>query len=323
MKIFFRVLKCLPLLALVACSMEASAASCGWVNPNYSSPYQAKVALSGKFNVPRDAPIGTVIAKFSFNTGFDANERILSQCSSSFPASFLPVSTPHGAATDKVFPTGVQGVGVKLSIYSEAVFAPSSWTLSSYNIQWGSPAYVVTYAFVKTGPISAGTVSSVDVPTAQQVLDGNTFVRIAATGSVEFGSAACQTSDVAVDLGTRNRGDKFTGIGYTTPPVGFDLAFRNCPAEVARIGYQLVSPAGSIDAKNGVFKLSSNSSAKGIGIRVTRADGTPVALETMNTFDTKGAADHTIALRASYYQSAAKITPGSADGQLAVTVNYN
>ncbi|MGE7991971.1 fimbrial protein [Pseudomonas sp. NPDC089554] len=77
----------------------------------------------------------------------------------------------------------------------------------------------------------------------------------------------------------------FTGQGSTTNPVDFFITLSDCeddPAgSVARAFIRLDGVDGSVpvDRDLGLFTLTTDSSAKGIGIQVLHSDNTPLKLE--------------------------------------------
>ena len=80
-----------------------------------------------------------------------------------------------------------------------------------------------------------------------------------------------------------------------------------------------------LDATNGVLALSSGSTATGIGLQLKDGSGNPLKYNTQYTltrYSKTTGGSHTIPLTAAYYQTAASVTPGSANAVLTFTMTY-
>jgi major type 1 subunit fimbrin (pilin) len=118
----------------------------------------------------------------------------------------------------------------------------------------------------------------------------------------------------------------FKGVGMaTTPAVGFNVAVNACPTGLASIQYQFIPVNAVLDATNGVLALSSTSTAAGIGVQLKDGNGNPIQYNTQYTlsaYNTATGGSYTIPLTAAYYQTAATVTPGSANAVLTFTLTY-
>ncbi|MNN68104.1 Type-1 fimbrial protein, A chain precursor [compost metagenome] len=130
-----------------------------------------------------------------------------------------------------------------------------------------------------------------------------------------------------VQLGTHDIAD-FTGQGSTSDPVDFYITLNDCeddPAgSVARAFMRLGGVDGSVpvDRDLGLFTLTTDSSARGIGIQVMRSDNTPLKLEEFVDMVPLTPSITRLDLRARYYQTEASVTPGEAKGALNFTIEY-
>ncbi len=312
--------------------------------------------------VPRDAAIGTVLTSW-VNTAATTN---FYNCTVSGSAAsgmvFEPLSltkagmtvTGPSGGTYTVWNTNVPGVGVAIGVRTYAngcgwyqpfqdlgtpftVF-PSPWTGGSCN-QNGTGSTVINggqaqAALVKTGPITAGTVTGGVLfeggsATAQSLYAAYT---IATSNRVSYSLtqtavtvAACTTPNVTVTMGSYMQ-SVFKGIGSTTTPAkAFNVAVNACPSGLNSIQYQFIPVNAVLDATNGVLALASGSTATGIGLQLKDSSGNPLKYNTQYTltsYSKTTGGSYTIPLTAAYYQTAASVTAGSANAQLTFTMTY-
>jgi type 1 fimbria pilin len=188
---------------------------------------------------------------------------------------------------------------------------------------------------IKTGDIAPG----------PQTLNGNELFSGTFTGipGKAFGvgltgtviQAHCGSSKVSADpvlLGEWKKGD-FTGPGYTTPTVPFSITLSSCIADdsntnIATATIHLDGAGGSMPvtpAIPGVFSLTTDSTAQGVGIQILKGDGTtPVALSTEVPLQRITSGDTVLDFTARYYQTDSNLDvhPGTAKGALFFTLSY-
>ncbi len=144
-------------------------------------------------------------------------------------------------------------------------------------------------------------------------------------GNISFGAVGtCTTPDVNVVLPDAPR-DTFTGIGSNVGETPFNLLFNNCPAGLSRIQYTLAPTTTVINAADGVVALNAASTARGLGIRVSQGNGTPLQLNTgyqVESYDPSQAGNYRVGLRAGYRQTEANVVAGSAATALTMSVLY-
>ncbi|CAI8722556.1 fimbrial protein [Pseudomonas sp. IT-P4] len=188
-------------------------------------------------------------------------------------------------------------------------------------------------------------IKTADIAPGPQTLDGRelfsgTFTGIPGkafgvglTGTVT--QAHCGSSKVSADpvpLGDWNK-DDFTGPGYVTAAVPFNITLSSCIADdlninIATATIHLDGAGGSMPvtpAIPGVFSLTTDSTAKGIGIQILKGDGmTPVALSTEVPLQRITSGDTVLDFTARYYQTDASrdVMPGDAKGALFFTITY-
>lgn len=135
----------------------------------------------------------------------------------------------------------------------------------------------------------------------------------------------CTTSDVTVNLPAVSRSN-FTNIGYTAARTDFNLNFTKCPAGLASINYLFTPTTAIIDNTNGVFAMSSASTASGVGIQLLTDQDIPLSFNTsylLANYDaSKSNANYAVPLRAGLYQTANSVSSGSVNGSVTFTLSY-
>ncbi|MNV90496.1 Fimbrial protein [compost metagenome] len=89
------------------------------------------------------------------------------------------------------------------------------------------------------------------------------------------------------------------------------------------IGYRIYS-SGTETPNATVFALSSGSTAKGIGLRISNSASVPVRSGSVYALDynaTSGSS-HSVKFQAAYQQVDATVTPGTANAVLIFAMNY-
>jgi type 1 fimbria pilin len=344
-------------------ALPAMANSCKFDQP-LSGP-MSLLADVGNVYVPRDARIGSVIGvidKFvrGNNSGSQGitcnNDGSVTLTFSALPTvpSDRRVHEPIGGedSNGKILMTNIPGVGARIKLE----FGFDGGANNSFIPVGGRPvvpfdaeiSHALTSPFVlssirsrvtlvKTGPIAPGMHSL-----SRQLFDGRfsdigTGFHYGVAGTVIQSQCAVGANPVSVDpvpLGDWNTSD-FTHSGFTTAPTRFTITLSSCQSDPDPSGNQatayirLDGANGSLpegDGSDGVFSLSTGSTADGVGIQVLRGDGvTPVALGTDVSFGAiEDGRDKTLDFNARFYQikNAADIRAGKADGALSFTLTY-
>ncbi|WP_166366822.1 fimbrial protein [Pseudomonas akapageensis] len=357
-----RLFTCLGLLAASIHSLNAMAddqLGCWWLD---GRPGPMSFNLdAGTLWVPRDAPIGTPIGAVDRFLQRGNDQGVTMYCWNDgsvrltvgvnpsvpvFPGSLPPINGED--VTGKVLQTNIPGIGVRIRLQH-----PFDGRASNAFVPNGSPtvpfdgfheqhagatfiplAVIRSYVtLVKTGPIAAG----------PQALDGRelfsgTFTDVGRafgyhlTGTVIQAQCSLTSRAVSADpvqLGEWDLGD-FTGPGFTTAPVPFQITLNNCEDDpngsVARAHIRLEGARGSlpIEPDRGLFSLTSDSTAEGLGIQMLQGDGmTPVTLNTdVPVIQLSPSGDTVLPFQARFYQTEATVRPGRAEGALNFTISY-
>ncbi|MDU9389382.1 fimbrial protein [Pseudomonas sp. zfem002] len=335
---------------------------CHWADyrPPGPSTYSSKL---GSRYVPRDAPIGTaIITQEVRGEGLgQATPNLFCYKSSSLDNYFFDMlnSAPlfegelpplNGEdLTGKVIKTSIPGVGVHLRVgfpfTGKAVnefrtvgepIVPFRGLLEHQSvgiIVFGRLNLVLS--LIKTGPIPPG-IHHFDnrpllVGTASMV--GRVF-DWHLEGQIVQSQCSLPSNPVSADpvqLGTWER-NHFTAPDVTTSAVPFHITLSDCQdnpennVATAHIRLDGVRGSTAVDAERGIFSLSSDSSAAGLGIQMLMADGiTPVPLGRDVPLQVIAPSGTTVLpFSARYYQtgSAPQVRPGTARGALSFTVSY-
>jgi len=342
---------------MMTLSSQAHALGCEW--PTTPGPLQFTHNIAGIKWVARDAPVGSKIYSTTstgvLGPGFILlcdNDGALTLTANMgpplpvAPGTFPPVDGKD--VTGKVLQTSIPGVRLYLEL-GGCLNGVASNTFQANDGGIGAIPYVgengrkmtpsplemrnliIKYmALIKTGPIPAGTSSFNQEVVRGVVSDVGDAVRLTLGGQVQQAQCTLRADAVSanpVQLGTHDIAD-FTGQGSTSDPVDFYITLNDCeddPAgSVARAFMRLNGVDGSVpvDRDLGLFTLTSDSSASGIGIQVLRSDNNPLKLEEFVDMVPLIRDITRIDLRARYYQTEATVTPGEAKGALNFTIEY-
>lgn len=300
---------------------------------------------AGTYAIPRDMPIGARITPFTnhqttyqnFWTCWKPDLNYAGQWYKSLLSSSGQTFWENGIAYP-VFNTNLPGVG--LIMQANSYVRGNSIGLSSFSDSgaWLAGAYAgpfppsafgtsIAFAFVKTGPITSGTVSLGSV--AEFAMSDNGIIAtprlpVTVTGNPVFTVVACTTPNITVNLGT-HRTSEFSGPNSATSSVNFDLALNNCPAGMSAIRYQVDAVTPIVNAQNSVVALDSSSTASGVGLQLLNGSGTPFPLgsaQSFNGYSSATGGSYTIPLRARYYQTGTAVGPGSANSVMTFTMTY-
>lgn len=311
-------------LALLICASGAHA-GCTIV-PGWTINSPTFVALSGNYTVSPSAPNGTVIATFYAAT-FPANVGYGS-CPANSGESVTRAITvqprPAVNLTQAIFESGVPGIGIQLRSGDGTKIPP--WTVAISSIAQGmgvgSPQFQIQ--IVKTGPVGSGSINAADIPRIDYILNSsNTIIYyLAATGSLNITVPGCTVTAPTVPLGTHSIAE-FTGTGYTTAPIDFNVTLSNCPT-AGFIFYQFDDVNGYESMAQSIVKLQSGTGfASGLGVQLLNATtlspspmGAPQPLTT-------GPSNFSLPFKARFYQTASTVTTGIAKAAIGITLTYN
>ncbi|QCP62186.1 fimbrial protein [Pantoea sp. SO10] len=268
-----------------------------------------------------------------------------------------------------VFQTGVPGLGVAI-VNNDGTTANQAITTSAVK-KWTTPvgntAYHFYYGnsftlhFIKTGPMSAGTVNGAQLPTVLLTTGSVTPVvnipdtpyRLNFSGSLNVIAASCTTPDVNVNMGKWEINSWFgTGKANATSWVPFDIRLTNCPAFQGNYSNPSAPPTyhtgsgfaagtwvtnsikirftpsnGVIDAAQSIMSLDNSAdSAQGIGIQIADGKVSPAPVNLNQTLDKNMASNAVgtvlLPFSARYIKTGGTVSPGVANGKVIFNISY-
>lgn len=309
--------------------------------------------------VARDAPVGSKIASWGLQvmTGTDGaqlvcdsdgNRKLTANVTTPLPR--VPGTFPKidgREVTGKVLQTSIPGVGLYVEFGSflngaannhfKAVGGVGAVPFMAEHAERMNPNNLKTniqrlsyIALIKTGNIPPGPQSFRQEVARADISDVGNALRLTMSGQVMQAQCTLKANAVSANRVPLGRHDiaQFTGEHTTTYPADFFITLSDCeddPAgSVARAFMRLEGVNGSapIDRDNGLFSLTSDSSATGLGIQILRSDNTPLKLEDFIDMGAITPGTMRLDLRARYYQTAPAVTAGEANGALNFTIEY-
>lgn len=313
----------------------------------------------GTVYVARDAAVGSVIGTARLFNRTHNNEGLTARCHNTGAVRLIfnaQTSAPPaaglygGLAPMSVLRTNIPGVGARFELgFPFNGTASNSFTpdhgdttvpFDAHSAQDVGVTFIhistleARITLVKTGPIAPG----------PQTFDGTELFSGRVTGipgkvisaglSGTVIQAHCGSNTVSADpvqLGEWDQRD-FTGPGYTTTAVPFNITLSDCEADgsganiaTANIKFEDANPAPVPPSVPGVFGLTPDSTAKGIGIQVLKSDGTtPVPLDSDVPLIPISSSGTVLNFTARFYQTGPSrdVRPGVAKGALNFTLSY-
>lgn len=347
---------CMPLSLTWAGGFEDG---CYWDKDNPGP--MAFIADVGTLFVPRDAAIGDVIGtldRFLWLKQGPGGVNLICHTvhvpditvniTNNVPAFSGSLPPIGGENSDgKILTTSIPGVGVRIKLGIPYRGPVDNWYLDGPSVvpfsgymeknmffPWMQASMDSYITLVKIGDINPG----------PQLFDGRELAQAVITkvgkawsvslaGTVIQAECSVSNNPVSadpVDLGEWQQSD-FTGPGYTTRATPFTLTLNSCisdpangvtTAHIRLDGVNGSAPVG--DPLNGVFSLSTDSTAKGVGIQMLMGDGsTPVGLGVEVPLQAiSPAGDTVLPFNARLYQTDAQVQAGQAKGALDFTITY-
>ena len=329
---------------------QAALANCSYES-GHSGPLNYEMDM-GTLWMPRDAPNGTVIATASpllsarnrLVCHYETNREVFAILTNTAPIAVL--STPLAGNSARQIPilqTRIPGIGATIEVGE-----PFDGTAVSYQNRFSAdpgtpnaipysgamrkrtPAPAQMYFFqptvtlIKIGPIAAGP-QRIDEEMFRGIIDTRGDImdfRLRAT----IDHAQCTLRPDAVSADPVQLGDHT--LADFTVKVPFHIRLNDCQDDssgsvaMAHIRLDGARGSSSLDRNQGLFSLTSNSTAKGIGIQLLRDDGSSMLLEEEVPVKRLAIGETRLDFQARYYQTDAKVEPGLAEGALNFTISY-
>lgn len=324
--------------ALLMVASKAAMATCGFMDSRFSANDTVSLNL-GTVIVQRDTPIGSVVATVN-DSALGGRNNFLECNATGFSsqwavgAGFAPVS--YGGQT--LYQSGIAGLAYRIVTAGAGSTAgrygtgplprqisnvactsgPTWWRLCGGT--WGSYRLQLVKIAATTG---SGTLTTGSI--TQALVPGQTTIMNYTIGSGKVQTVACSVtnSNITVNMGTAKNTD-FSGRGSTSGDADFAISL-NCDASTNVNLTLAAGSSGADDAVNGVLKLDNSGTgqaATGVGVQVL-FNNAPVALGKMLKIATTAAdGSYAVPLKARYYQTLDRVTPGKADANATFTMTY-
>ncbi|WP_155888021.1 MULTISPECIES: fimbrial protein [Cupriavidus] len=217
--------------------------------------------------------------------------------------------------------TTVTGLSTRLIINGQTMMAGPSTVSFSRPIEI---QLVSNGTKVVGGPLKA---NGATLSPAYYILyfsNGNTKYQIFLAATVQTIDGTCSTPSQAVTLPPIALG-KLGAVGSSAGGVDFNVRLNNCPAGFNRVGYSFVPVGSETSAYTGVLPLGADSTATGVRIRITDANGTPATFNQsikLNAYSKTTGGSYAVPYKATYIKTADPVTVGSVKGSVMVLVDY-
>lgn len=190
---------------------------------------------------------------------------------------------------------------------------------------WGGKSEAI---LIKIGDVSPGSFKRTQIyamrigGTGDSWYGGGSYDRKYYLGTTKFTRPTCSTPDLTVDMG-KHFGGEFANVGATLAPVKFTVQFNSCPPGYRKISYYF-SSLQAVDNDLGLLKLTTDSTAKGVGLKLLKSDGTALKMGVWNTladYQTSQGGNSTLDLKAALYRTG-EVSAGSFKSEVELTMGY-
>ena len=304
------------------------------ISPKALATLTQVTAFGTTLNLPNSLPTGTIVSRYTVPLSH--------VCGSSPSCQISSISLwPNGGGVTHRGPlieTNVSGISTRLLVNGQ----PVGWfnVGSGSDLQLNSPLEVQLVRDDRA--LSSGSLAGQQggnpsyfyvcrrtqwSDTGKLCVSSDYGAAIALAATVRLVSGTCSTPDQTVALPAMVM-HKLKGVGSTgdqSGTKGFALRFNNCPPGFARVGYTLSPVGGPMPALAGALPVAGGSTAKGVAIQITGANGTPATFNQqfpLSAYSTATGGTYSIPMNARYIQTEATVTPGTISGMMSVLVDY-
>lgn len=327
--------------------------SCYWEGHDaklYTATFTRTVDL-GTLNIPRDAPLGTVIGSGWVDVSPNTSSMDHLSC---FSRPGITTSIDSGSVVNNisvagqsipagsVYSTNIPGVGI--------VFKSSTLDLTTTS---GTPPYFpyavrvpalktfnittisVNVLLVKTGVIAMG---SQQLKSSSQIkVDGADVIeKMTVTGTIIRSECVLPTTSkqITVPMGNISLSELKTTNDQSAHMQSFEIPLTNCVSvntankgnqkEPSYVNLSLSGNAGSaiVNSSSGVLGLNSQSTASGVGVQILQEGGAPMPLGKSVQMKKVTDGAMSIGFDARYVKTNDAPTPGSANASATFTITY-
>ncbi|WP_083615185.1 fimbrial protein [Paraburkholderia sp. SOS3] len=312
----------LPLMCATFVSIAGSQqamAACSWRNGQTTRDYTFNIP---SLTVPRDAAVGTILYTPPYQSAIPSSGAYAT-CSGNTPVVRAVTGGTQFSTNPYTYATNVPGIGVRFFDTDGASFFRyyGAGAQEIYNGDWAFNSMKFGVQVVVTGKPEAGTINGTLFATMS--LGTLTVANLRVT-TASVTAAACTAAATQTVVLPNVSGSALPSVGATTGSTPFAIRLSGCPKGLKQIQYQLDPPDGAIDAANGTFALSRDSTAKGVALSVTDAAQDAIKLQTpqmVPAYDPQTGGDVPVNLAIRYYRTG-PVVPGTVKGTLIYTMFY-
>jgi type 1 fimbria pilin len=309
-----RLLLLLLALLVLPFGAEASCTLNGGVeNVNISFPSTTIV-------INPSLPIGSTLISSSQATPVNSTGGTSSvSCGGTTQTGVINLVGTQPSSSSTIFPTGVAGVGYRVTHPSSASYLPA---FGGGTIAAGTYNLSVTSGFelVKTGPIANGAVLNAGTLGYWQFDTGQRVENFNLSAAVNFVTACLvNTSTINVTLPTVSN-TAFNGVGTVAGATVVPISLNCTAGSKLSIQFDTATPASGF---TGVIAPSTTAgSAKNIGVQLVNQSFTPVTFGTPSLVGTTPDGLYTLTYYARYYQTATPVAAGTVNATATFTLTY-
>jgi len=295
------------------------------------------VVINTNPNAPVNSLLGSPVSQpYSFNcttiNGFSPGNQAYIQFRLNASIGANATNFPGGGI---LLPTNLAGVGLLLNASPNALSAGNTTSgVGSDFLIVTTPntanTGTITAQFVKTGPITPGTISAVSLFHFYWVVLGfnnSTLFPIDTTVSLNGGTVV-NVVGCAVNAGSANltvqlptvSTTALNGVGKTAGNTPFSLGLVCQAGTVVNITLATASPSGTYTGV--VPPMLGSGYATGVGVQLLNGNNTPVTFNALNAVGASPNGALTIPYSAQYFQTAASVTPGNVSATVTFTMSY-
>ncbi|WP_153787201.1 fimbrial protein [Pseudomonas sp. EMN2] len=308
-------------IATLFCLSWDAFAECQFLPGHGQSAIQFNIPST--LSAPRDAPDGTIPYESPIKTLQNVYSSF--KCDTSFVEG-IKNSVGPTTANGKIFPIGNTGIAWQWV----SSFSPSGFPGLTRPPTAGMGFNGTTHGLrlIKNGSIQNSKINPGVLGILHEGSVAPLRMEIIGTGT-SISPQSCETPDTTVQMGNYTLRELGYEQGSTTKPVPFSIKLNNCPSGINTVKYRFKKASQIYDYQNGVIRLSSDSTAKGLGVQIKDADNRPILIDdntrqTFNDYDSKGG-NFEIPLTAAYFRiknEGQDFQAGTANAELIFTIEY-
>jgi major type 1 subunit fimbrin (pilin) len=308
----------LTTLVVWVAGTTTAAATCVFVNGETTRNYTFAVPA---IDIPRDAAPGKVLYT-AMQNALPQTSAFANCSSGGGTANRTVMGGSQVSSTPLTYATNVPGLGIRyFDLFGTVKRYWGVGNEETSNSEWVWNASLLGIEVVVTGPATGGAANGALVGTFKvgtltiANLHVNTFQVIPTTCST---SALIPVAMPSVSAST------LPAVGSTSGSTRFGIQLANCPVAVREIAYQLDAPDGVVNAIDGVFLASTDSTSHGVGLAIKDSSNQPVSLNTRHPlpdFRPAAGAAYRIELSSNYYRTG-DVEVGTVNGRLIYTMFY-